>query len=69
MGIFRFAQLHRLFDMVYAHLYVGVMVVGVLWWGPSGNKMSTWGQCTNLLPTYLTPTKWFEPTSSDYTRP
>ena len=55
MGIFRFAQLHRFFDMVYAHLYVGVMVVGVLWWG------GKWQQDANLGPMYTPLTNLFEP--------
>ena len=32
-------------------------------------KWASWGLCINRQPTYLNPTKYFQPMSSDYTRP
>ena len=41
--------------MVYAHLYVGVMVVGVLWWGTQVHQIAILG------PIQHPPTNIFEP--------
>ena len=47
--------------------YMPIYMWGSWWWGSydggggaSGNKMPTWGQCTHLSPTYLSPTKSFK---------
>ena len=55
MENFRFTQLHRFFDILYAHLYVGVMVVGVLWWGTQVHQIAILG------PIQHPPTNIFEP--------
>ena len=54
--------------------YMPIYMWGSWWWGSYGGgrrctKLPFWGLFNTPPPTYLNPTKCFEPTSSDYTRP